>query len=120
MLTNLIMAFFFIAAYYGLYCLIELIDVKFSIRVDSKSEIYNHMLTLMVKNAENEIEYTIRKLRHLSLSGMKNGIKIVVIDMGSTDNTLEILEKISQQNEDIEVLKFDEKHRIFEIFSNIN
>lgn len=113
-LTNILMAFFFIVLYYGLYCLIEIIDVKS--RNISGAKKNNLMIAILAKNLQENIEFTIKELRESRLEGFTNHDKIVIIDMDSTDGTWDILNILARQDEGIIALKFEEKERIFEEF----
>ncbi len=74
-------------------------------------------VVLMVKDSEEVIEGVMRNIlamdtiREFSTDG-----KITVVDVGSKDSTLEILNKLKDVYECIEVLNNDEKEKVFATF----
>lgn len=113
MQNDILMACFFILAYFGLYCLIDLIDVQFRRKTENTGNI---KLAIMVKNAEDDLEYKLRCFQQTAYESLMIDNKIFIIDMGLDDDTTKILEKISRDTETIEVFKFEEKERLFEAF----
>lgn len=84
-------------AFYGI---IELAKQIFNSIYKGKKE----YLIILVKNEEKNIEWTIRKiLIKIKMENIKNIEKIIIIDLGSNDNTKEILEKIEK---DYAIIKF--------------
>jgi len=74
-------------------------------------------LVLIVKNQGEVIEGVLRNAlqRDLIRKLMPDG-RLTVVDMGSTDDTVEILKKLEKDYECIEVLKKSEMERLFESF----
>lgn len=116
MLTSLLIALFFVIVYFGLYCLIDLIDIKY--KGNNTQARNNYAVTLLVKDVDEDLEHIIRTLKSTCTNDLTICNKIFIIDMDSKDQTPGILEKISWLDENIEVLRFEEKERIFEIFGS--
>ena len=62
---------------------------------------------LIVKNQEDTIEWIVQN----AIRNVKG--KLIIIDMGSKDDTWKILEKLKLDNDDIEILKEEDKSKIF-------
>lgn len=93
--------FFFIA--------LELLKKWLLLRVQEKEELPFLTLALIVKNADKMIEGTVRSLLKLPYC-QKNGslnYEIIVVDCGSTDQTGEILERMSRLFRALKVHKND-------------
>jgi len=75
-------------------------------------------MVLVVKNAENVIEGIVRNVFLGGVLGivMSQG-RLTIIDMGSTDSTQEILNKLKNDYEVLDVLGTDEKEKVFTAFS---
>jgi cellulose synthase/poly-beta-1,6-N-acetylglucosamine synthase-like glycosyltransferase len=74
-------------------------------------------IVVMVKNQENTIE---GKIRGLLRSCSKNLLKeIIVLDMGSKDNTMTILKKLETKYECLKILEEEKKDSIFEGFDSV-
>ena len=91
-------AFFFFIA-------LELLKKWLLLRVQEKEELPFLTLALIVKNADKVIEGTVRSLLKLPYC-QKNGslnYEIIVVDCGSTDQTGEILERMSRLSQALKV-----------------
>ena len=72
-------------------------------------------LVLIVKDAEEQIEYIVRNAaRHDLTSRVLSDGKLAVIDMDSSDNTYLLLEKLQKDFPNIEPIKYENRFRIFE------
>ena len=66
-------------------------------------------LIVAVKNQENHIEGFCRSILFRYLSGKRDYLnKIIVVDSNSTDNTREIVEKLEEDFECIQLKKWNE------------
>ena len=76
----------------------------------------NIYIIITVKNQQDTIEGIIRAVVWRSLNNYYGGIvpTIFVIDMGSTDETLQILDKLCKDYEFIEVINKEEYEAILE------
>ncbi|MDQ2085111.1 hypothetical protein RBH29_01500 [Herbivorax sp. ANBcel31] len=105
----------FILATYGFVTLIH----DLAVTIKNKSKYKNSMikLVLIVKNQGDAIEGVLRNVlpRNFIRKLMPEG-RLIVLDMGSKDDTLEILEKLEKDYECLEVLKKSEKDTIFNTF----
>lgn len=105
----------YILAAYGAYCLlIYLVNrSRGGARVSGKVK-----LALLVRDAEDSMEGVIRKI---GLDSAVNGTVpcqgIAVVDMGSSDRTLEVLKRLKNEYAFLEVLEYGDRHKIFESFS---
>jgi hypothetical protein len=73
-------------------------------------------LVLVVKDQEDHIEGVIKSIFTKDiLFGTMPGNRLVVLDMGSKDETLTILEKLKKDFEYIDILRVEEKEKIFSI-----
>lgn len=116
-MRNVVVIFLiYLFASFGFICflrmLIESIDFSHSFKNTKK------VLAVLVKNQEESVEGSIRRiisseiLKKASLDG-----ELIILDMGSTDKTMEILEKLQYDNDCVGVIKNSEKERIFNVFS---
>ena len=115
MLTNLMIALGFIFLYFALYCLIDFIDIKYKGNPIKRGA--HCVVTLLVKDVDENIEYVIRTLKTLCTEELTICDKIFIIDMDSIDHTVGILEKISYLDDRIEVLTLNDKEKIFKILN---
>ncbi len=76
----------------------------------------NIYIIITVKNQQNTVEGIIRALVWRSLNNYYGGIipNIFVVDMGSTDETLKILEKLRQEYNFIEVINKEQYKSILD------
>ena len=71
-------------------------------------------LAVIVKNREQDIEWIVRKLmagEDVLTTRCKR--PIIILDMDSNDDTYGILEKLDMEYDELEVLPFTEKDRLF-------
>jgi len=108
----------YVLAIYGLINLVVNISDLFYKKSYSKN--IKIKAVLFVKNCEDVIEGVIRNifigdfLRKIMSSG-----SLTVVDMGSTDKTLDILQRIERDYDTVDVLKESEKEKVFDFFSEI-
>lgn len=110
--------------FYTLVCLLAaygalslIISVFNSIRQKTYPECSRVKLALMVKNREDEIEGIIRNIfiGDYLKKVMSDG-KLIVLDMGSTDETPEILAKLKKYYEYMDIVSITNKEDIFTYF----
>ncbi|HEX3027940.1 MAG TPA: hypothetical protein VHT34_01225 [Clostridia bacterium] len=106
--------FTYLLAIYGAFALIS--SITYSIRLRTTNSNTDVKLVLMVRNQENTIEGAVRDIfsKHI-VEDITPGEKLAIIDMGSTDQTPDMLEKL-EDDYCIQVYKEREKDRIFETF----
>ena len=100
---RLVLAIVFIVVYFAIYCLIRVIDVKFS--GVSKGDLEKFIVVLFVRNAQNCVEDVIRS--HEKVIG--KGVRKIVVDFNSTDETLEILKKMQLDDTFLYIIEDDAK-----------
>lgn len=116
MLKNLIECILYLLAAYGLIVLISSAARLIQCRVRGCRP--DVRAAILVKNAEENIEYIIRSaVTNEFASSVFSDKRLIVVDMGSTDNTLELLEELQKEYCSIEVLKCNEREQIFCDFS---
>jgi len=109
-ITELILWVF---AAYGVFSMIA--GVTGLIRSKTQIKCRNIKLVLLVRNAEECIEYVVRNLSGKdSLKGVLPDSKISIVDMNSSDNTYLITKKLERYYQNIEALHFDERESIFD------
>lgn len=97
MLNILSQLFIWIFWIFGLYCFInDCFLKKFDKCMENKVT-----CVIIAKDAENEIEEYIRKIKPLNNN-------VVAIDLKSSDDTLRILEKLENENINLKTLNIDE------------
>lgn len=75
---------------------------------------------LIVKNQAEIIEGVLRNiLRRDSIRKLMPGGRLIVLDMGSKDDTMEILKRLERDYECIQVLKGSEGNSIFKCFEDM-
>lgn len=115
MLKVIIDIFLYILALYGAIALI--MGVFNSLKTEAYRKNGQTRLVLMVKNQEETIEGSVRSLlsEDILYKTISTG-KLIILDMGSSDKTLEILEKLKNDFEQLDVIKETEKEKIFTYF----
>lgn len=104
-----------ILATYGLITVIY--DLILTIKNKSKYKNSMIKLVLIVKNQGDTIEGVLRNvLPRNFIRKLMPGGKLTILDMGSKDDTLEILQKLEIDYPCLEVLKQSEKEAIFNSF----
>jgi hypothetical protein len=116
MISGIIITLIFVFAYFGLFCIIDIVDRCFvGVTLKKKNPL---AIALIVKNADENVEYITRILKRNFMDNLTMLEKIFIIDMNSRDLTTDILQKISQDSQIIEVLRYSEREKMFEIFKN--
>ena len=93
-------------AFYGLF---EIIRSIINIFICTKLHTDGIYLIVAAKNQENCIEGFLRNLMFKLIYGKEEIIKnILVVDLNSTDNTKEIIEKLQNEYNQIKILNFKE------------
>ena len=62
---------------------------------------------IVVKNQEDTVEWIVKS----AIRSVKG--KLIIVDMGSCDETWEILERLKMDNDNIEILREEDKSKIF-------
>ncbi len=107
---------FWILALYGL---LEIIKNVIYICTYTKFKSDGIYLIIAVKNQEEKIEYFLRSLIFKIVYGKEEILKnIIVADLKSTDGTKEIVKKMSEENEIIQVLNWKECKEIIDNIDN--
>jgi len=107
--------FYTLAIYGALSLIISFVGLAGQKEVDGKHKV---RMILMVKNAEEVIEGIVRNvflggiLRKLMCNG-----RLTVMDMGSSDRTADILNKLKHEYGYIDILDESEKEKVFNVFS---
>ena len=84
------------------------------------SENTSMKIILMVKNQAETIEGVVRDIFTGDFSRkVMSGNKLTVVDMGSMDETVEILRKLKDDYEYLEVVTSEEKDKIFTYFDSV-
>lgn len=92
----------------ALYGLIEIIKTIYYACICSKIKTNGIYFIIAVKNQEKQIENFMRSTIFRILYGKEENIKeIIVSDLGSTDNTKEILEKLKKDYEFLNLLDWN-------------
>ena len=89
----------------AIYGLIEIIKTIYYICTYTKLESDGIYFIITVKNQEEKIEYFMRSILFRMLYGKEEYIKnVIVTDLGSTDKTKEIVETLSKDYKNINLL----------------
>ena len=100
---------------FAMYGFIEIIKTIYYSFMHCKSRNEGIYLILAVKNQEGKIEGFLRSILFRFIYGKEENIdNIIVTDLDSTDDTLEILNKIKKDYEIIEVLNWKECKEVIE------
>ena len=103
----------------ALYGLLEIIKNVIYICTYTRFKSDGIYLIIAVKNQEEKIEYFLRSLIFKIVYGKEEILKnIIVADLKSTDGTKKILNKISEENEMIQVLNWKECKEVFDNIDN--
>lgn len=107
---------FWILALYGL---LEIIKNVIYICTYTRFKSDGIYLIIAVKNQEEKIEYFLRSLIFKIVCGKEEILKnIIVADLKSTDGTKEIVKKMAEENEIIQVLNWKECKEIIDNIDN--
>ncbi|TYQ15008.1 UNVERIFIED_CONTAM: glycosyl transferase family 2 [Acetivibrio alkalicellulosi] len=105
----------FVLATYGFVTLIHEIILSIKNRFRYNSSMIK--LVLIVKNQGDVIEGVLRNvLPRIFIRKLMPAGKLIVLDMGSKDDTVDILKKLERDYEGVEVLKRSERETIFKSF----
>ena len=90
---------------FAIYGLIEIIKTIYYVCTYTKLESDGIFFIIAVKNQEEKIEGFLRSILFRMLYGKEEYIKnVIVADLGSNDNTKEIIEKLSKDYKNINLL----------------
>ena len=99
-------------AFYGVFEIIKNIINIFTCTQLHTDGIY---FIIATKNQENHIEVFLRNLMFKIIYGKEEIIKnIIIVDLNSTDKTKEIVEKLQQEYEQIQILSIKECKELIE------
>ncbi len=103
-------------AFYGLF---EIIKTIIYISVHTKLKSDGIYMIIGVKNQEKEIEGILRSIMFKILYGKEEIIKdIVVADLNSKDNTKEIIKRLEEEYECLEVVNWRECKELIDAIDN--
>ena len=115
MLNFILATIFWTLALYGLLEIVKTIMCSLEKKdIDSK----NTYLIVTVKNGENNIEGIIRVI--LSEKRYYNNEEIIAVDLNSNDSTLEILDKLSKDNDNIKIMSWEKCKNMIDQISLTN
>lgn len=115
-MTFIIDAIVWTLAFYGLF---EIIKTILYILVHTNLRSDGIYMIIGVKNQEKEIEGILRSIIFKILYGKEEEIKdIVVVDLDSTDNTKEIIQKLEEEYECIKAVNWKECKEIIDAVDN--
>ena len=104
-----------IFAVYGFIILIH--EIMLTVRHKMKYKSSMVKLVLIVKNQGDVIEGVLRNILPRDfIRKLIPGGRLTVLDMGSKDDTIDILRKLEKDYECIQVLKKSEKESLFKFF----
>lgn len=99
----------------AIYGVVELIKTILNIYLHTNLKSEGIYLIIAVKNQENKIEGFLRSILFRILYGKEENVKdIIIADLDSTDDTKEILEKLSKDYNCIKVTNWRECKDIIE------
>lgn len=102
-------------AIYGFITFLHELLLTFKQNMKYKSSMVR--LVLIVKNQGDAIEGVLRNiLQRDFIRKLMPGGRLTVLDMGSNDDTIDILRKLEKDYECIQVLKKSEKENLFKFF----
>ena len=103
---------FWILALYGLFEIIKNIIYIFTYTNLKADGIY---IIIATKNQENKIEGFLRTLLFRIMYGKEEYVKdVIVTDLGSTDDTMKILNKLGKDYDEIKVVNWKECKEVIE------
>ena len=106
-----------VLALYGLIEIIKTIIYTYTYTNLKPNGIY---IIVAVKNQENKIEGFMRTMLFRVIYGKEENIKnIIAVDLNSTDETKKILEKLSNEYENIKVSNWKECKELFDNIDNV-
>ncbi len=109
--------FTYLLAAYGTFCIIISIWHSISQRMHYKNN--DVKLVLIVKNQEETIEGIVRSaFSEDNLRKIMSTEKPAIVDMGSTDNTIDIISKLNKNFEYFEIFNKSSREEIFSSFED--
>ena len=100
---------------FAIYGFIEVLKTIYFVLVHTKLKSDGIYLILAVKNQEEKIEGVLRSILFRFIYGKEESISdIIITDLGSTDNTPVILEKLGKDYDSIEILNWKECKELIE------
>lgn len=94
---------------FAIYGFIEIVKTIYFTLIHTNLRSDGIYLIVAVKNQEEKIEGVLRSILFRFIYGKEENINdIIVTDLGSTDKTPEIIEKLSMDYESVEVLNWKE------------
>ena len=100
---------------FAIYGFIEVLKTIYFVLVHTKLKSDGIYLILAVKNQEEKIEGVLRSILFRFIYGKEESINdIIITDLGSTDNTPVILEKLGKDYDSIEILNWKESKELIE------
>lgn len=103
----------------ALYGLIEIIKTIYYIKIYDKIKYNGLYFIIAVKNQEETIEGIMRSILFRILYGKEEYIeKLIVADMGSTDKTKEIIEKLQKDYKCISLIDWNKCKDLIENMNN--
>lgn len=117
MVNSILNATIWVLAIYGLMELIKHIIYTYTYTSLKPNGIY---IIVAVKNQEDKIEGFVRTTLFRIIYGKEENIKnMVVVDLNSKDETKQILEKISKENQNVKVTNWKECKEMFDNIDNV-
>lgn len=100
---------------FAIYGFIEVIKTIYFVLVHTNVRSNGIYLIVAVKNQEEKIEGVLRSILFRFIYGKEENINdIIVTDLGSTDSTPEILDRLAKDYDTIEVLNWKECKEVIE------
>ena len=117
MLDFIFKSIIWILAIYGLIEIVKTIIYTYTYTSLKPNGIY---IIVAVKNQANKIEGFVRTTLFRMIYGKEENIKnIIAVDLNSTDETKQILEKLSNEYENIKVSNWKEWKEIFDSIDEV-
>ena len=117
MLDFIFKSIIWILAIYGLIEIVKTIIYTYTYTSLKPNGIY---IIVAVKNQANKIEGFVRTTLFRMIYGKEENIKnIIAVDLNSTDETKQILEKLSNEYENIKVSNWKECKEIFDSIDEV-
>ncbi|NSW90054.1 MAG: hypothetical protein HPY74_05085 [Firmicutes bacterium] len=116
MLAQIFRLIMYILALYGFISIIATIVRRFYRNINLRNS--NMRMALIVKNQGEIIEGVVRSIFSGGiLESIIQGDNFYIVDMGSTDKTVEILQRLKNTYHNMEILSEKDKDKIFDDFS---
>lgn len=108
----------YLLAAYGLICLLMTLVQSFGFFLKpARSRV---KLVLLMKNQENTVEGIVRSVisDDIMKKLMSDG-ELVIIDLGSSDKTFEMLEMLQKEYECVSAVRGEDRDKILNVFSRV-